>query len=220
MPSVSTRAFFSLLTCLVFGLLSAQLCAQQSAVAPWQAPHFSLDPKALYTAASAVSAPEGANVALLEDDDSYSFDEAGRVSHVGYTVYKVLNQKGAEGWDSIAVGWAPWHELRPEIHVRVIAPDFSVHTLDQKTITEEPARGGEYKTYSDDKTLHAPFPAIAPGVVVEEEYITRESAPFFASGYVGWITLGGIRLPFSTAASPLRRRRLCRCALARCFCRM
>jgi transglutaminase-like putative cysteine protease/Flp pilus assembly protein TadD len=184
-----------LLTCLVFGLLSAQLCAQQSAVAPWQAPHFSLDPKALYTAASAVSAPEGANVALLEDDDSYSFDEAGRVSHVGYTVYKVLNQKGAEGWDSIALGWAPWHELRPEIHVRVIAPDFSVHTLDQKTITEEPARGGEYKTYSDDKTLHAPFPAIAPGVVVEEEYITRESAPFFASGYVGWITLGRDQAP-------------------------
>ena len=51
--------------------------------------------------------------------------------------------------------------------------------LDQKTITEEPARGGEYKTYSDDKTLHAPFPAIAPGVVVEEEYVRARDRAFF-----------------------------------------
>ncbi|MGA3371597.1 MAG: DUF3857 domain-containing protein [Terracidiphilus sp.] len=189
-----------------------QVCLAQQAVEPWKAPHFSLEPKALYEAASAVTAPEGTNVTLLEDDDSYSFDEAGRVSHVGYMVYKVLNQKGAENSDAISVSWEPWHEARPEIRVRVIAPDFSVHTLDPNTITEAPARGGEYKTYSDDKTLRAPFPAIAPGVVVEEEYITRETEPFFASGHVGWATFGRELAPVehsriafeAPAALPLR----------------
>jgi Flp pilus assembly protein TadD len=188
------------------------VCLAQQAVEPWKAPHFSIEPKALYEAASAVTAQEGANVALLEDDDIYSFDEAGRVAHVGYVVYKVLNEKGAENWDSISVGWEPWHEARPEIRVRVITADFSVHTLDPNTITEAPARGGEYKTYSDDKMLHAPFPAIAPGVVVEEEYITRETEPFFASGHVGWAIFGRelapvehSRISFEAPASlPLR----------------
>ena len=71
---------------------------------------------------------------------------------MGHFIYKVLTQKGAEGWDSLSVGWEPWHEARPMIRARVIAPDFTVHTLDPNTITEAPARGGDYKTYSDGKT--------------------------------------------------------------------
>ena len=94
----------------------------------------------------------------------------------------MLTQKGAEGWDALSVGWEPWHEARPVIRARVIAPDFTVHALDPNTITEAPARGGDYKTYSDGKRLHAPFPAIAPGVVVEEEYTETETAPLFRAG--------------------------------------
>ena len=89
---------------------------------PWSAPHFSIDPKILYQAASAVSAPDGANVTELCEDESYRFDDAGRLVHVGHYVYKVLTQKGAEGWDSLAIGWEPWHEARPAIRARVIAP--------------------------------------------------------------------------------------------------
>jgi hypothetical protein len=48
----------------------------------------------------------------------------------------------------------------------VITPDFSAHELDPNTITETPSRRGDYKTYSDGKRLRAPFPAIAPGVVI------------------------------------------------------
>ncbi len=159
-----------------------------------------------------MSAQDGANVALLEDDNSYSFDEAGRITYVGYAVYKVLNQKGAENWDSISIGWEPWHEARPEIRVRVIAPDFSVRTLDPVSITEAPARGGDYKMYSDGKRLHAPFPAIAPGVVVEEEYIEHEIEPLLASGHLGWVTFGHEQVPVehsrivldAPAALPLR----------------
>jgi len=135
------------------------------------------------------------NVAILVDDESYTFDEAGRAVHVGHVVYKVITQKGAEGWDEVAVGWEPWHEARPTIRVRVIAPDFSVHELDPNTITESPAREGDYKIYSDGKTVRAPFPAVAPGVVIEEEYIETETEPFFSAGRVGQITFGRERVP-------------------------
>ncbi len=166
-----------------------------AAVDPWAAPDFSVDPKALYEATSAVPVPDGANVVELVEDETYTFDDAGRMTRVGRVVYKVLTQKGAEGWDSLSVGWEPWHEARPIIRARVIGPDFSVHTLDSNTITEAPARGGDYKTYSDGKRLHAPFPAIAPGVVVEEEYTETETEPLFAQGRVGRIELGQQDVP-------------------------
>ncbi len=134
--------------------------------------------------------PDGANVIELVEDERYTFDDLGRMNHVGRIIYKVLTQKGAEDWDSLSVGWEPWHEARPVIRARVIAPDFTVHTLDPNTVTEAPARGGDYKEYSDDKRLRAPFPAIAPGVVVEEEYTETETAPLFAPGRVGRIELG------------------------------
>lgn len=175
--------------------------AQQSATPAatsnelWTAPHFSVDPKVLYQAASAVAAPDGTNVTELLDDETYTFDDAGRMVHVGHFVYKVLTQKGAEGWDSLSVGWEPWHEARPIIRARVITPDFAVHTLDPATITEAPARGGDYKTYSDDKRLRAPLPAIAPGVVVEEEYTETETAPVFLPGRVGRIAFGQESVP-------------------------
>ncbi len=172
-----------------------RVCLAQQSVEPWKAPHFSIEPKALYEAASAVTAPEGTNVVILSDDKSYTFDEAGRIVHGGHLVYKILTQKGAEGWDHLWVEWAPWHEARPEIKVRVIAPDFSEHMLDPNTLTEAPAREGDYKLYSDAKQLRAPFPAIAPGVVVEEEYVLRETEPFFALGRVGGITFGREKVP-------------------------
>jgi transglutaminase-like putative cysteine protease/predicted Zn-dependent protease len=177
---------------LIFAAAGAQ---EQQQVQPWKAPHFSIDPKALYEAASAVTAPDNADAAVLEDDESYSFDEIGRSVHTAYVIYKVLNQKGVEGWDSAQVDWEPWHQNRPSIKVRVIAADLSVHVLDPKQITEAPAREGEYKTYGHGKTLRAPFPAIALGAVVEEEFVTSETVPFFAPGHVGLVIFGRTGVP-------------------------
>jgi tetratricopeptide (TPR) repeat protein len=183
----------------------------QQADNPSASGRFTRPAKNLFAAASAVPA-DGANIAILEDDDSYTFDEQGRMTHIGYTVYKVLTEKGAEAWDSISIGWEPWHEARPEIRVRVITPDFAEHQLDQKNVNETPAHEGDNKIYSDGKRLHAPFPAIAQGVVVEEEYTERETDPLFASGRAGWTTFGRedipvqhSRLEFDAPASlPLR----------------
>lgn len=195
----------------IFVCLSAALYAQTTAE-PWKAPHFSVPAKDLFDAATAVPANEGTNISILEDDDTFTFDESGRLTHTGYVVYKILTQKGAEGWDSISVGWEPWHQARPEIRVRVITPDFAEHALDPSHINEMPAHEGDYKIYSDGKRLHAPFPAIAQGVVVEEEYTDRETEPLFSGGRSGWTTLGRERTPVEhtrvafdwPAALPLR----------------
>jgi transglutaminase-like putative cysteine protease/Flp pilus assembly protein TadD len=203
LQSVSRNRYFYL-----FALLSACLCSlitvraqqpSQATSAPsletWKTAHFSVPAKDLFEAATNVSVPEGTNISILEDDDTFSFDEAGRLTHTGYVVYKILTTKGAEGWDSISVGWEPWHQLRPEIRVRVITPDYAEHALDPKNINETPAHDGEYKIYSDGKRLHAPFPAITQDVVVEEEYSERETEPLFAGGHAGWTTFGRERMP-------------------------
>jgi transglutaminase-like putative cysteine protease/Flp pilus assembly protein TadD len=184
----------------LFALFSACVCSAvtvraQQTLEPWKTPHFSVPAKELFDAATAVPAPEGTNISILEDDDIFTFDEAGRQTHTGYVIYKVLTQKGAEGWDSISVGWEPWHQLRPEIRVRVITPDFAEHALDPKNINETPAHEGDYKIYSDGKRLHAPFPAITQDVVVEEEYVEKETEPLFAAGHAGWTTIGRERMP-------------------------
>ena len=132
---------------------------------------------------------------MLCEDESYTFDETGRVVHIGHYIYKVLTEKGAEGWDALSIGWDPWHEVRPVIRARVITPDFSEHMLDPATINEAPTRGGDYKIYSDDKVLRAPLPAIAQGAVVEEEFTRTDSQPLFAPGTVGRIMLGEANAP-------------------------
>ena len=179
----------------VLFLLAALPSPAQQPVQPWKSPHFSLSARDLFQAASTMSTPEGANAAVLEDDETFSFDDSGRLTHTVYFIYKVLTQKGAEGGDAFSVGWQPWHQDRPEIRVRVITSDFAEHLLDPKTITEGPAREGEYKTYSDAKRLRAPFPAIAPGAVIEEEYVERETQPLFSAGQAGWTTFGRESVP-------------------------
>ena len=100
---------------------------------PGSAPHFSLEAKALFTAASTVTAPDGTDVVVLEDQETVVFDPEGRSVHTTYTVFKVLTQKGAEGWADVSMGWEPWHEKRPVLRARVITPDFTLHDLDPRS---------------------------------------------------------------------------------------
>jgi len=193
--SSSSRAVASRLLLPVLFLFAIHVCVAQQAVEPWNAPHFSVDPKSLYEAASAVAAPDDANLSILENDEAYSFDEAGRIDHVSHFVYRILTQRGAEESDHLTVGWEPWHEARPTLRARVITPDFVEHPLDPNNVTEAPARGGDYKIYSDGKTLRAPFPAISAGVVVEAEFVEHDTEPFFDSGRVGRVGFGHERVP-------------------------
>jgi transglutaminase-like putative cysteine protease len=162
---------------------------------PWAAPHFTIDAKVLYAEASEPAPPEGTNVTVLDDEESYSFDASGRSLYTEYTVYKVLTQQGAEGWSSISVAWEPWHQERPLIRIRVITPDFVVHDLDLKTLTDAPAQDEQSNIYSDRRVIRGPLPAIAPGSVVEQEIIVRENTPYFSAGALGRYFLGRVSVP-------------------------
>jgi transglutaminase-like putative cysteine protease len=149
-----------------------------------ESPRFSDDAAGLYKAASDVTSKAASDAAILCDEDSYVFDADGKAVHTRYLVYKVLSQRGAEGWDAVAVRWEPWNDDKPIIRARVITRDNAVHVLDAKTISDGPAGEESEKLYSDRRVLRAPLPAIAPGSVVEEEEVIKERAPLFGAGVV------------------------------------
>ena len=162
---------------------------------PWVAPHFTIDAKVLYAEASESAQPEGTNVAVLDDEESYSFDASGRSLYTEYTVYKVLTQQGAEGWSSISVAWEPWHQERPLIRIRVITPDLVVHDLDLKTLTDAPAQDEQSNIYSDRRVIRGPLPAVASGSVVEQEIVVRESTTYFSAGALERYFFGRVSVP-------------------------
>ena len=161
----------------------------------WTAAHFTIDAKLLYTEASEYAPSEGTNVTVLADEENYSFDASGRSLYTGYVVYKVLTQQGADGWSSISVAWEPWHQERPAIRIRVITPDYVVHDLDLKTLSDAPAQDEQSNIYSDRRVIRGPLPAIAPGSVVEQEVVVRETTPYFSAGTVGRYLVGRVSVP-------------------------
>jgi hypothetical protein len=179
-----------MLPCRAFVLLSVWLFAflpgsiGSDDVRAWDIPRFSAEGTTLYKAASSVNPKAGTEVVVLDEEENYVFDADGKAIRTHYLVYKVLTQKGSEGWDDISLGWEPWHEERPTVRARVITPDNVIHALDPKTITDSPARDDNDKTYGDGRTLRAPLPAIAPGSVVEQEEVSKERAPLFGAGVV------------------------------------
>ena len=174
-----SRVVFGLWLCLSPFLTGAVLADSPGV---WNLPRFTAEAKKINELAGSMSVKPGADVVVLDEEDAYVFNADGKSVHTHYLAYKVLTQKGAEGWDAIGVAWEPWHEERPEVRARVITPDNAVHPLDPKTITDTPAREEDEKTYGDGRVLRAPLPAIAPGSVVEEEEVSKETAPFFGAG--------------------------------------
>ena len=155
-----------------------------------EAPHFATDTAALYGRASQVEAPKGADVIIVEDEESFVFDAEGGMVHSRYLLYKVLTQRGAETWGDISMGWEPWHEERPEMRARVITLDNIAHVLDAATFTDAPAKENQEHVFSDRRVMRAPLPAIAPGSLVEEELTSKQRPPFSAAGTSGRIYFG------------------------------
>ena len=161
----------------------------------WNGAHFSVDAKALYARASQASHTEGADVSVLVDEATYDFDADGGSVRAYYSVFKVLSAKGAEDWAQATVGWEPWNGERPTIRARVIAADYSVHELDQKTITDAPAGDQSSNVFSDRRVVRVPLPAIAVGAVVEQEFVLKGRALFPGAGSMGATTFGRVSAP-------------------------
>lgn len=178
-------ASWFLAICFAVALTPCSTHAQQ-----WNLSRFSSDPKAIYSAASAVTAPAGAGVIILDSEVTYVFDAQGNATYTDYIVYKVLTADGANGWDNISRFWEPWHEQQPSIRARVITPDGAVHMLDASTITNSPAKDDEDNVYGDGRVVRAPLPAIGPGSVVEEEDTCREAPMLTGAGSVRFMYFG------------------------------
>jgi hypothetical protein len=180
MPGPTSSAALRLLCILVF---AAFACSAQE-TKHWNLPRFTADPKAIQDAVSTVTIKKGTEVVVLYEEKSFTFDSDGKSVQTLYRVYKILSQNGVEGWDSSSVEWEPWHEVKPSLNARVIAPDGVSHSLDQKSITDSPASDGGDDTYGDRRIVRAPLPAVGPGSIIEEEEIVKESAPLYAEGTV------------------------------------
>jgi transglutaminase-like putative cysteine protease/Flp pilus assembly protein TadD len=146
--------------------------------------HFPADPKAQFQQDAEVTVTTDADVNFLTNEETVSFDDAGNAMRSRYFRYRILTEKGAREWASIAVLWQPWLGKRPVLRARVITPDFVVHELDEKTITESPASQGDADIFSDARVVRAPLPAVAPGAIVEEEVRTEENITFAGAGMV------------------------------------
>ncbi|MBN1209442.1 MAG: DUF3857 domain-containing protein [Myxococcaceae bacterium] len=164
----------------VLAVLLASLPAL--AADPWDAPPFSADPAAIAGAAAALPTPEGAEVEILLEEGTFSYDAQGRETSTSRLVYRVLTPEGAKSWATVGIGYAPWHEERPELRARVITPDGKAHALDPSTLVDSTPADSAPETLSDRRLLRGPLPAITEGAVVEQLIITRETESLFSSG--------------------------------------
>lgn len=179
----------------VFVLFLTAACFAAESGPAWNYPHFSDDTEALYRNASAVSPPDGADVIVLDEEDSYVFDLQGRAVHTRYLLYKVLNQNGVERWGAVSLDWEPWHEDLPVARVRVITTDGAVHPLDPKSLVDTTAADTDHDVYTDARVVQGPLPAVSPGSLIEEEDTWTETKPLFDAGVVTRVYWGRISVP-------------------------
>ena len=160
------------------------LAAQVSAAEVWSSPAFTTDAATLRQAADMVKTESHSEATVLLHNVRLSFDEAGKLVETRHLIYRIENQDGVENWAETSGRWEAWHQSRPEIKARVIASDGTVHWLDAKTLNDLPVHEDDPNTYSDERKYGGPLPALAPGVIVEEEVVIRDTAPLFAAGTV------------------------------------
>ncbi len=166
------------------------LATPMSAAEVWNAPAFSVDPATLRHAAEAIKPGKHDEATVLLDDLHFSFDGTGKLLENRHLIYRIENQQGVEDWAETSGQWESWHQAKPEIKARVITTDGAEHWLDPKTLSDVPVHENAPDTYSDERKYGGPLPALAPGAIVEEQVITRDTAPLFAAGTVERWRLG------------------------------
>jgi tetratricopeptide (TPR) repeat protein len=170
------------LTAIFLSWFSSTVTPAQSPDWPIAGPAFSASPAGIQAAAAKIQAEPFMEATIFFERDAFSFDADGRMTYRHTLVFRMETQEGVKNWSEIRVGWSPWHQEIPEIHARVIASDGKVSTLDQKTITDGPAREDDEDTYTDARVRKVPLPAAAVGAIVEQETVSTDREPFFTGG--------------------------------------
>jgi transglutaminase-like putative cysteine protease/tetratricopeptide (TPR) repeat protein len=166
----------------LLGLTLLLFATQMSAAEVWDSPAFTVDVPTLRKAASTVKAEKHSEATLLLNDLHFEFDESGKMVQTRHVIYRIENQQGVDNWAETSGLWEPWHQDRPLIKARVITSEEAEHWLDLKTLNDVPVHQNAPDVYSDERRYGGPLPAIAPGAIIEEEIVIRDTAPLFASG--------------------------------------
>ena len=166
----------------------------------WDEPAFSASAESLLALAaeSPLDTEEGAVVLYREEE--YVVDEQGRIESRQHFIYRIDSAAAAQALSFVSVTWRPWHQERPEVRARVITKDATVHQLDLADLGEYSADQGGPDLFGDAKALRGPLPAVASGSIIEEEFVIRDTSPFFDGGVA---TLVSFELPL-----PVHRTRL------------
>lgn len=179
-------------------VLSQDLTAREPLTAPVQD---------LIQAASAVEPGKGEPVVVILDQVKIRFAADHRVTRLSHQIYKIIDPQKIDGWKSVKVEFAPWHQLKPQITARVIAPSGEVTPLDPETLVESGVQDRDDDVFSDRHVVQAPFPALVAGAVVEVMIRTEDSTPISAAGvqetaYMGnWVKSGQVRLVIESPVS-------------------
>ena len=184
---ISVRCLTSVLVC--FSTACFAVCVQPGLIAqttswPLDGPAFSASAAEISAAAAKISPQKFANATVLYEEEKYQFDAAGRVTHTHRLIYRIETAEGVASWSEASVEWEPFYQKEPLIRARVIQANGGVAELDQKTVTDVPARDEDEETYSDDRIHKAPLPALNTGAIVEQETTRVDKEPYFAAGEV------------------------------------
>jgi len=174
--------------------------APASAAAPWEGAPFSADPAALAAAAEALPQPRAA-VDVLAEEGTFRFDATGAVTFTYRFVARPLTAEAARAYGQVQQSFAPWHQARPELRVRVVGPRGEALELDPRTVVEQADREGT----GARRTLTAPLPGVRAGAVIEELAVVKDTAPAFDAGvsHRFWFGQGGpARLVRLTVVAP------------------
>src|SRR5262249_7859138 len=119
----------------------------------------------------------------------------GRRTSTWRYVFRIVTADGVDGWSSVNFSYEPWHQERPSIEARIVTKDGEVHRLDPATLTETQVGEESERVFSDRRAVNGPLRAVAPGAVVEQVIVCRDTAPFFAAGDTVRIRFGGFGAP-------------------------
>lgn len=159
-------------------VLSGAVAATAERLDPWVGEPFSADAASVASAATQLPASD-APAEVLWREESFAFDETGRMTHRRHWVYRILTVAGLEAWSLSEVAFSPWHQARPQVRARVIAPDGTERWLDPARLRELSAEEAGFA--GERQLLRARLP-VKVGAVIEEEVVRRDVEPYFAAG--------------------------------------
>ena len=145
-------------------------------------PLFSLEPPALQSVMRDVPEDDEIEVkmGLFQQDVRIGAD--GRIERQVSCIYTITGDSALDEWGSTNVGWSPWFENRPRIHVKITNPDGMTWEMTDSDAVEQSAKNSDPVLFSDRKVLRLPFAGVRAGSIVELSFTISEHRPFFDAG--------------------------------------